>query len=230
MELGKRLREIASFVPCGSIVADIGTDHALLPINLVEKGLSPRAIASDVHRGPYEAAKEAICARGLREKIDLRLGDGLKILSPGEAHVAVIAGMGGNTIREVLNASPEVVGSLKRLILQPMADIYDLRRWLVHNGWLLADEKLVSEGERLYVIIAADPGVEKVTDPLSLEIGPRLLEKQDPYLPLFLEKKVQDLERILSGLSNSQKSQNQKKARDVKKKLFEFRRVLRQCR
>ena len=165
MELSKRLREIVALVPQGIIVADIGTDHALLPIYLIEKGMASKVIASDINRGPFDAARQAVMTKGLQNEIDVRMGDGLDVLSPGEAQVVVIAGMGGNTIREVLATSFETVSLFERLILQPMNDAYDLRCWLVQNGWCFVDEKLVAEGERLYVIIVAEPcGTRKLCE------------------------------------------------------------------
>ncbi len=156
MHLSQRLLVIANFVPRGSTIADIGTDHAYLPIYLVTEGVCPKGIGVDVHQGPFEAAMRAVQEAGLADKIAVRLGDGLAVVQPGEADVVVIAGMGGGTIRGILEAGPQVVAGLKRLILQPMVDSAHLREWLICNGWPIADEELVEEEGRLYEIIVAE--------------------------------------------------------------------------
>ena len=274
MELSKRLREIVALVPQKIIVADIGTDHALLPVYLIEKGIATKVIASDINLGPFDSARQAVIAKGLQDKIDVRLGDGLDVLSPGEAQAVVIAGMGGNTIRKVLAAFPETVSLFERLILQPMNDAYDLRCWLIKNGWCLVDEKLVAEGERLYVIIAVEPcskktlcentynielsniheitldsvskavgclltvstGVDdehplysQLTSELLLEIGPCLLKKNDPNLPLLLQKMLNDYMMILKGLAKSHKPESKAKAQSIENKLSAIREVLEKC-
>ena len=91
MKLGSRLAALAAFVPQGTRMADIGTDHAYLPIELVQSDIAVSAVAADVHIGPYQAAKENIKSLGLNNKISVRFGDGLSVLSPGEVDTVVIA-------------------------------------------------------------------------------------------------------------------------------------------
>lgn len=212
MELPGRLAALAIHVPAGSVLADIGTDHALLPVFLLKNGICPRAIATELNNGPFLAAEEAIGQSGLKELIETRQGDGLQVLRPGEAQVIVIAGMGGNTIRGILAEAPQVLERVERLILQPMADAGDLRLWLCQNGWKIADEELVEENDRVYVVIVAEHGLEATADPLLLELGPRLLEKRDPLLKFHLEKVVMDYRRALSGLAKSESSAAREKA------------------
>lgn len=228
MELAKRLAALAEYVPAGSIVADIGTDHAYLPVFLVKSGICPRVIATDIKAGPFCSADRQVKEHGLRNKIDLRLGDGLKTLQPGEAQVLVLSGMGGNTIRHILAQSPDVLNRVDRLILQPMADPGDLRSWLAVNGWMILDEKLVEEDGRIYVVMVAEPGCE-IKDPLMLELGPRLLENRDPLLNIYLGNIIDKYERVLSGLAASKSKTAKEKEQQLKIKLAEIRRV-RECR
>ncbi len=107
MKLSKRLATIAALVPPGGRLADIGTDHAYLPVYLVTEGIVPSAVAGEVNEGPFRAAGEALARVGLADRISLRFGDGLAVLAPGEADTAVIAGMGGQTIVDILAARPE---------------------------------------------------------------------------------------------------------------------------
>lgn len=230
MELAKRLAALALYVPAGSVAADIGTDHAYLPVYLVEKGICPRVIATDLNPGPLQAARRKVEERSLRDKIDLRLGCGLKVLKPGEADVLVLAGMGGNTIKEILAASPEILLTVKRLVLQPMADPGDLRLWLAANGWQISDEKLVEEDGRIYVVVVAEPGREKTGDLLLLELGPRLLEKKDPLLNVYLERIISKYERVQAGLAAARGAAAREKARELKAKLAKIREVSTECR
>ena len=121
MNIGARLEAIAALVPQNCVVADIGTDHAYLPVWLMQKGLIKAAIAADIAEGPCRAAQTNIGLYGLKDKIEVRRGSGLTVLKPGEADGAVIAGMGGSTIVQILEESPEVAKTLKFLIVQPMA-------------------------------------------------------------------------------------------------------------
>ncbi|MDD3653408.1 MAG: class I SAM-dependent methyltransferase [Desulfotomaculaceae bacterium] len=225
MALSLRLASLAALVPPGSIVADIGTDHAYLPIFLVEKGICPVVIATDIKDGPYRIAAGKVKDHHVQDKVILRLGDGLTALKPLEADVLVLAGMGGNTIREILASSPHIMSGIKRLLLQPMADAADLRFWLVANGWRIADEVLVEEDNRIYLIITAEPGLEETTDPIFLELGPRLLEKNDPLLKVYLENIIIKYERIMAGLAVAKSSTAWEKALRVKIKIAKIKGV-----
>ncbi|MEW6423265.1 MAG: class I SAM-dependent methyltransferase [Bacillota bacterium] len=226
MRLSKRLEAVAGFVPPGKVVADIGTDHAYLPVYLVRTGRSPRVIATELNAKPGERARFWVRSYGLEDKVEVRLGAGLEALSPGEAQVAVVAGLGGNTIKELLAATPLVFNRLEKLILQPMADAGDLRLWLVDNGWRLADEALVEEGGRLYVVIAAEKGKESTEDRFLIAIGPRLAEKGGPVFISYLEGLKRNYRRILSGLERSRSPDAQEKAIRLTAKLAKIREVL----
>ena len=124
---------------------------------------------------------------GLKDKIEVRRGSGLTVLKPGEADGAVIAGMGGSTIVQILEESPEVAKTLKFLIVQPMAGAPGLRRWACENGWRIADEALAEEPQHLYEIIMLVPGSEPPHSSIEYEIGPRLIEKRPPLLAGILK-------------------------------------------
>ncbi len=227
MELAKRLAVLALQVPAGSVVADIGTDHAYLPVYLVEKGICHGVIATDLNPGPFRSAVSKVEERGLGSKIDLRLGYGLKVLQPGEADVLVLAGIGGNTIREILAASPEVLKTVQKLVLQPMADPGDLRTWLASNGWRISDEHLLQEDGRIYVVVAAEPGREKTEDSCLLELGPRLLEKKDPLMDVYLQGIVEKYERALNGLAAARSGAARERAGALKARLERIKEVWR---
>lgn len=219
MQLNERLQAIADMIRPDAHVADIGTDHAYLPIYLVERGKAVRVVAGEVHEGPYHAAQTAIKRTGREDKIDLRLGDGLAVLEPGEVDTVVIAGMGGHTIVDVLQGRPEVVKLLNRLILQPMVAAAAVRRWLQDNGWYISDESLVLDDGRLYEIIVAGQGKMPEFEPILFEIGPILWQRKAPFLNLHLTQLISQAKRIISGMEASDQVHNNPRYWEYKTRL-----------
>lgn len=152
--LGPRLQTVASFVPNGANLGDIGTDHAYLPIALYETQRISKAVAIDVHEGPYQSALTAVKARHLEAVIDVRFGDGLRPLESGEVNVLTLAGMGGRTMLDILSARPDVLESVHDLIMQPQGAERAVRLALLGDGWRLKAERLVEEDDRIYVVMA----------------------------------------------------------------------------
>ncbi len=151
--LDRRLQTVADLVRDGSRVADIGTDHALLPCALVAAGRCPSAIASDIRVGPTEAARKTVAATGLLQTVSVRLGSGLQTVSPDEVDDIVIAGMGGETIASILEGAAWVKDPHYRLVLQPMTRPERLRRFLYDNGFDIQTETIVKDGRRLYTVL-----------------------------------------------------------------------------
>lgn len=220
--LSKRLAAVASFVPKGSPVADIGTDHALIPVHLVSSNKSPHAIAGDIHAGPVQAAERQVRQARLEDKIEVRKGDGLAVLQPGEAETVIIAGMGGGTIVDILSSVD--VGSLgiRRLILQPNIGERLVRVWLRSNGWLLRDETLLEEDGLSYEIIMAEsgtpeeaaaydewlysrplPGVGRPSSDIRLLMGPLLLSSPTSLFVAKWTEYARKLGRIISEVGKS---------------------------
>lgn len=226
IKLSPRLAAVAGYVPPGATVVDIGTDHAYLPVFLVSKGLTPKVVACDVGRGPYNSAMETVRSAGLEKNIDVRLGDGFSVLAPGEVGTAVIAGMGGKTICRILESGGAVLEKLERLILQPMQDVPLVRRWLLENGWRLVDEEMVEEDKHYYIILVACPGREKVENDIVLELGPRLLEKNGIVFKQYLEKAREEINAVLVEMHNARTSETAGKAVWLKRKLSKIEEVL----
>lgn len=230
MELSSRLAAIAGLIPRGARVADIGTDHAMLPVNLVVTGRSPRVIATEMNEKPYLAACRQAMSVEAGGRVEVRRGDGLEAIRPGEVDVIVMAGMGANTILGILERSRGVLYGISRLVLQPMSNPGALRRWLIQNGWRLADEELVKEDGKFYVIIAAEPGEDHWEDQFLLELGPKLIDKCSPWLIEYLEKIKGDYQRVLSGLAGSRSEQSMEKAIEITSRLKKLREVICRCR
>ena len=153
--LGARLNAVASFVRGGGVLADVGTDHAYLPVLLIQKGAAPYVIASDIGEGPLANAKKTVEAYGLSDRIELRLSDGLAGYTPNEVSEIVMCGMGGNLIEEILLAAPWVKTDGMHLVLQPMTHAEDVRRYLCENGFTIDKERCVRDGGRVYLLISA---------------------------------------------------------------------------
>ena len=140
MELTPRLGAIAQQVPLGARLADVGTDHGYLPVWLLLNGRIKGAVAADLRKGPLERARETAQLYGQSVAISFRLCDGLTDIISDEVDTVVIAGMGGETIIDILKAAPWTRQE-KLLLLQPMTGIPNLRRWLQNNGYAILDEQ-----------------------------------------------------------------------------------------
>lgn len=156
MHLDKRLLLVASFVRSKSRIADIGTDHAYLPIWLVSKGVCPLAIATDIGTNPASIAMKNIKNAGLESRISVRVGDGLSPVAPDEVDDIIIAGMGGETIAGIINSATWTKNSSYRLILQPMTKHDYLRESILTAGFAIVDECIAELGQKMYPIICSE--------------------------------------------------------------------------
>jgi tRNA (adenine22-N1)-methyltransferase len=187
MELSLRLKKVASLVEKCEIMADIGTDHAYIPIYLVKKGICNKAIASDINKGPVEKAKINVAFEELQNKIECRLGGGLSTVSDGEVDCAIIAGMGGNLIRDIIEEGKDVFKHLKYLVLQPVQNPEVLREYIIKSGYKILDEELCIDENKFYEIIKIKYDNNSVAmDPIFYEIGKKLIEKEQQVFLLLL--------------------------------------------
>lgn len=203
MRLDNRLAAAAALVPFGTRVADVGTDHAYLAIALKKERGAKLVIVTDKNEGPCAAARRTLAEAGLEESIPVRCGDGLSVLVPGEVDTICIAGMGGELIATILAEDMEVLSHVLRLVLQPMNDAAILRRWLYENSWHISDESLAVADGRLYELIAAEPGMEKMPESWLLTLGPVLWREKPPLLARHAEIQMERLRRILCGMEKS---------------------------
>ncbi|GGD71323.1 tRNA (adenine(22)-N(1))-methyltransferase [Paenibacillus nasutitermitis] len=157
IKISKRLQTIADFVRAGARAADIGSDHALLPVYLVQSGKCPTAIAGELNIGPFQAARKGAAEAGLTALIDVRQGDGLSVLSPGEADTVILAGMGGSLMTDILEAGWAAgrLNGVSELVLQPNVGEDHVRRWLVSRDYVLQEETIIEEDGRIYEVLHA---------------------------------------------------------------------------
>lgn len=226
IKLSKRLQTIANFVDPGNSVADIGTDHALLSCYLIQEGIAPQVVAADVNEGPLKGAEMQVKGYLLQDKISLRLGNGLKVLKPGEIDTVVVAGMGGSTIKTILEDSPKVVKNLKQLILQPNIAGELIRRWACENNFKIVDEELINEDGYYYEIIVLEPGVMELKDDILFFLGPKLVEKKHNLLVPYLESIKESEQEILKQLAKSNSEKAKEKVAKIKNKWERIEKVI----
>ena len=214
IELGERLTRVASFVPNGSKVCDVGSDHAYLPVYLIQNDQIACAIAGEVVEGPYLSAKQTVCDYRMENRIEVRLGDGLQILSKEDDITAVtICGMGGELISRILEAGYNGghLNGRERLILQPNVAEHFLREWLMNHSYHIVEETVVEDNHRLYEIIVAEPVDKRVEyTELELKYGPILLKESSELSVAKWNRMNRKNKEILEQLQQSKTPQHEK--------------------
>ena len=197
-----RLQAIIDMVETKTI-ADIGTDHAYIPIKLAQENKIVKAVACDKNEGPIEIAKMNVIKHRLENIIELRCGDGLFPLIEGETEEIIIAGMGGILIGDIIQQQINKAKSAK-LILQPMNSQYELRKRLENMGFEIIKEDLAKEGFKIYNIFAAVKGTQKVKkSEIEYHIPDEL--KDHKLISLLIAKKKREFKKIYTGIKNSYK-------------------------
>ncbi|WP_455040661.1 tRNA (adenine(22)-N(1))-methyltransferase [Granulicatella adiacens] len=214
IELGERLTRVASFVPNRSKVCDVGSDHAYLPVYLIQNNQITSAIAGEVVEGPFLSAKQTVRDYRMEERIDVRFGDGLQILSKEDEITAVtICGMGGELISRILEAgfSGGHLNGKERLILQPNVAEHFVREWLMNHSYRITNETVVEDNHRLYEIIVAEPIEERVEyTELEIKYGPILLKEPSELSVAKWTRMNRKNKEILEQLQKSKTPQHEK--------------------
>lgn len=186
-------------------VADIGTDHAYIPIELAKNGKIDRAAACDINEGPCAIARANIERERLSSVIDVRTGAGLSVIKECEFEEIIIAGMGGKLICSIIEDNIETARA-SRLILQPMNSQSELRYFLVKNGFKITDEDVETEGFKVYNIFTAENGMqEPYKNKIDYHIPPALYNHR--YIDRLIHKKQCEFSKILTGLKQSSNPQ-----------------------
>lgn len=210
--LSSRLSAIAGWVPTGARVADIGTDHGLLPVWLLLHGGAARVIATDLRAEPLNRARQTAARFDAERGIEFRLCDGLRDIRREEVDTIVIAGMGGENIADILAAAPWTREGC-RLILQPMSKQPELRSWLINSGYVIFRERLARERGRIQTIMLAGGGESSPMTPAQLYAGAERPEAEEPGLPAeYLDGLIKKAERALGGLTSSGRNGDAAKA------------------
>lgn len=208
--MSNRLETIASMANGGIGVADIGTDHAYIPIMLRRIGYKGNIIAGDISKEPLEKARRNIENARLSDTVDLVLCDGLEGVECRKIDTVIVAGMGGDTITGILDRGlyemPEWASrSDYKLILQPATKPEILRFWLVNNGFVITDERQTEENGVLYQIICAQPGESPKYMDAELYTGRTAQIKGSMYFDKLITMHIKRFESAVRSLENADK-------------------------
>ncbi|MGQ7461443.1 tRNA (adenine(22)-N(1))-methyltransferase [Streptococcus suis] len=196
-KLSRRLEVVASYVPQGARLVDVGSDHAYLPLFLVEQGRIDFAVAGEVVQGPYQSALQNVEQAGQTDTISVRLANGLAAVElADQVTVVTVAGMGGRLIAEILEAGKGKLNSVERLVLQPNNREDDVRRWLLAHDFQLVAEEILEENDKIYEILVAEKGNVALTAD-QLRFGPYLLQEQSA---IFQKKWLKELDKLTYAL------------------------------
>lgn len=246
MKLSKRLKLLLEQVPAGSRLADIGSDHALLPSAAVESGVCVSAVAGEVNLGPFQAAEKQVREAGLSGSISVRLGNGLEVIMAGEVDVITIAGMGGGLISSILDKGKDKLAGVSKLVLQPNVGEDTLRQWLLQHGWVLEAEHMLEEDGKIYEILAAVPesipgtyitnevlyrdykleGGPVLTGKWLLRFGPLLVKLAGPVFHRKWQIELEKMEMILRSLAKSELTSAEEKAEAIREDMKFIKEVL----
>lgn len=201
-----RLEAILALLrPC-RLLADVGTDHGLVPVLAVQRGLAARAIAADLREAPLALAQRQIARCGVGDRVTVLLGDGLLALTGHGADAVVLAGMSGALIRRLCDAAPDVLAEVEQLVVQPNNDVDLLRAWARDHGRHLRDECMLQTRGRFFVVCAfvrgsgPDPAYTQGgwTEALLLRVGPKLAQRKDAVALRYCEAQRARLLRLVT--------------------------------
>lgn len=210
--LSNRLQTVADFVRPGARLADIGSDHAYLPVHLAKQGVISAAIAGEVVKGPYHNALTEIENEQLTAVITARLADGLAAIhSDDNIDTVTIAGMGGTLITNILESGKAHLTHHERLILQPNVGEDNVRRWLQDNSYEIVAERILAEDGHIYEIIVGDPTDTPVTyTAAELKFGPYLLQEKSPVLQQKWRQEQARLDQVIATMKQAKNAPQQK--------------------
>ncbi len=214
MKLTNRLMTVASLIKKCNTLVDIGTDHAYIPIYCVENNICNKAIACDINQGPLDIADKNIKNYNLSDKISTRLSNGFENYIKSEAQCIVIAGMGGLLINDIIKAGLDKIDDNTTLVLQPMIAVFEVREFLVNNGFCIVDEKLAKEENKIYNIIKCKLGNENISE-YELYVGKKLIENKDPLLKEYMDKKIYTINKVIEGLKKTKNKADELKKNEL---------------
>lgn len=206
MELSKRLNMIISNVDNCNCIADIGTDHGYAAAEALNRKLCNKVIATDINKGPLEKARITLLFEGLSDKSELRLGSGLRPINNNEVNGVIIAGMGGNLIRDIIEEKIDIVRNMDFLILQPAQNPEVLRKYLYENNFKIINEEVCLDEGKYYecfkVQYTKENEEHKKYSELDYEVSPFLIQKGDDIFKQYMKSKIDKYENIISHLNN----------------------------
>ncbi|MCM2462724.1 tRNA (adenine-N(1))-methyltransferase [Pseudomonas sp. CG7] len=214
--LSMRLERVAAHMPAGAHLADIGSDHAYLPVALLRRGVIATAVAGEVATTPLRAAERTVVENGLEQRISVRLANGLAAIEPEDGITAIsLCGMGGETIRDILDSGKARLSGRERLILQPNGGEQPLRQWLMENGYRILCEELLRENRFYYEIIVAERAGPVAYTAEELYFGPLQLHTRPPVFLAKWQRLLRQKHKTLASFAKARQAVPEEKQQDI---------------
>jgi tRNA (adenine22-N1)-methyltransferase len=211
-----RLERVAANVPAGARLADIGSDHGYLPVALMRRGVIAAAVAGEVAATPFHAAERTVRDNALQQHISVRLADGLAAIEPADAITAItLCGMGGETIRDILDSGRAHLSGQERLILQPNGGEQPLRQWLMDNGYQILREELLQENRFYYEIIVAERAEPLIYTAQQLYFGPLQMQARSPEFLGKWQRMLRQKHKTLASFEQARQTVPQHKVQEI---------------
>ncbi|WP_306669261.1 tRNA (adenine(22)-N(1))-methyltransferase [Pseudomonas syringae] len=214
--LSMRLERVATHVAAGARLADIGSDHGYLPVALLNRGVIAAAVAGEVALTPFCAAERTVRENDLEDQVSVRLADGLAAIEAEDAITAIsLCGMGGETIRDILEAGQARLSGQERLILQPNGGEQPLRVWLMKHDYRIVSEEVLRENCFDYEIIVAERTGPVEYTAEELYFGPLQMQARSPAFLLKWQRLLGKKHKTLHNFERAQQAVNEEKRQDV---------------
>lgn len=211
-----RLERVATHVPAGARLADIGSDHAYLPVALMRRGVIAAAVAGEVATTPFHAARRTVDDNGLAQHITVRLADGLAAIEVADEISAIsLCGMGGETIRGILDCGKAHLNGGERLILQPNGGEQPLRQWLMENDYQILHEELLRENRFYYEIIVAERAEAVTYSAEQLYFGPLQMQARSPDFLAKWQRMLRQKRKTLASLEQARQAVPMQKVQEI---------------
>lgn len=206
------------------VIMDVGTDHGYIAIELIKRNLADKVIASDINKDPLNKAKLNVSLEGLSNKIELRLGGGLTPVKDKEVNGVLIAGMGGNLIRDILENDIKKVKNMDYLVLQPAQNPEVLREYLYISDYEIIDEDVCFDEGKYYEVFKVKYKENNSTklENIFYEVSPMLLNKKSDVFKDYLYEKIDKYKKVKSFIKdNTEHALSRKKELDSKIEIME---------
>ncbi|MHA3735588.1 tRNA (adenine(22)-N(1))-methyltransferase [Pseudomonas sp. Eth.TT006] len=214
--LSLRLERVAAQVPAGARLADIGSDHGYLPVALLRRGAIVAAVAGEVALTPYHAALRTVRENDLQTHISVRHASGLAAIEPDDGITAIsLCGMGGETIRNILDSGKARLSGHERLILQPNGGEQPLRQWLMDNGYRIVVEDLLEENRFFYEIIVAERSGPVAYSAEQLYFGPLQMQARSPAFIAKWQRLLRKKQKTLKDFTQARNAVPEEKLQET---------------
>lgn len=214
--LSMRLERVAAHMPAGARLADIGSDHAYLPVALLRRGAIAMAVAGEVALTPFRAAERTVGENGLEQQISVRLANGLAAIEPEDGITAIsLCGMGGETIRDILDSGKARLSGQERLILQPNGGEQPLRQWLMEHDYRILCEEVLRENRFYYEIIVAERAGPVTYTAEELYFGPLQLQARTSVFLAKWQRLLRQKQKTLASFAKARQAVPEEKLQDI---------------